>query len=359
MIKAKRWREGDKVAIVSLSRGILGEEFVSHNLEIGCARLRAMGLEPVFMANTLKGIDYLREHPEKRAQDLIDAFSDASIKGIICAIGGDDTYKTLPYLLDKPDFKELVRKNPKIFTGFSDTTTNHLMLYKLGLVSYYGMAFITDLGEISESMLPYTEEYFNYYLDNAYDFQKIKASPVWYEERTDFSKAACGQERICHEDSKGFELLQGRPIFEGKLLGGCLDSLYDMLVPYSHPNQPQVIKKYEIFPSLKDWQDKILFLETSEVKEKPAMIKKMLLKLKEQGIFEVLEGIIFGKPQDEAYYDEYKEVIKEVIANPDLPVLYNVNFGHATPRTIIPLGIKARVDFPRQEIVFLEEVFEK
>ena len=93
---ARKLRKGDKVAIVSLSSGMLGEEFCSHNIEIGVKRLKEYGLEPVFMPNALKGIEYLQTHPQARAKDLKDAFLDNSIAGIICAIGGDDTYRLLP-----------------------------------------------------------------------------------------------------------------------------------------------------------------------------------------------------------------------------------------------------------------------
>ena len=82
---ARKLRKGDKVAIVSLSSGMLGEEFCSHNIEIGVKRLKEYGLEPVFMPNALKGIEYLQTHPQARAKDLKDAFLDNSIAGIICA----------------------------------------------------------------------------------------------------------------------------------------------------------------------------------------------------------------------------------------------------------------------------------
>jgi len=100
MIYARKLRKGDKVAIVSLSSGMLGEEFCSHNIEIGKKRLEEYGLQVVFMPNALKGIDYLREHPEARAEDLKEAFYNDDIAGIICAIGGDDTYRLLPYLIN-------------------------------------------------------------------------------------------------------------------------------------------------------------------------------------------------------------------------------------------------------------------
>lgn len=67
---ARKLRKGDKVAIVSLSSGMLGEEFCSHNIEIGVKRLKEYGLEPVFMPNALKGIEYLQVHPQARAKDL-------------------------------------------------------------------------------------------------------------------------------------------------------------------------------------------------------------------------------------------------------------------------------------------------
>lgn len=138
MIKPKRLKKGDTVAIVSLSSGMLGEEFCSHNIEIGEKRLLEMGLKPVFMPNARKGIEYIKEHPEKRAEDLKGAFMNPKIRGIICAIGGDDTYRTLPHLMEDAEFKEAVRMDPKVFLGFSDTTVNHLMFFQLGLQTFYG-----------------------------------------------------------------------------------------------------------------------------------------------------------------------------------------------------------------------------
>ena len=58
IVKPEKLKQGDKVAIVSLSSGMLGEDFCSHNIEIGLRRLKMFGLEPVFMPNALKGIDY-------------------------------------------------------------------------------------------------------------------------------------------------------------------------------------------------------------------------------------------------------------------------------------------------------------
>jgi len=123
------------------------------------------------------------------------AFLDDTIAGIICAIGGDDTYRLLPYLMEDREFVNAVQAHPKLFTGFSDTTVNHLMFYRLGLSTYYGPNFICDLGEIANEMLPYSRRAFESYLEGK-EYKEIASSEVWYEERTDFSRAAVGTERI-------------------------------------------------------------------------------------------------------------------------------------------------------------------
>ena len=75
MVKPNRLKEKDKVAIVSLSRGLLGEDKFIHILDIAKERLeKEYRLEVVVMPNALKGINYLYEHPEARAEDLMNAF---------------------------------------------------------------------------------------------------------------------------------------------------------------------------------------------------------------------------------------------------------------------------------------------
>lgn len=356
MKKPNALLKGDKVAIVSLSSGMLGEEFCAHNIRIGERRLREFGLEPVFMPNALKGITYLQEHPEARAADLKEAFLDDSIRGIICAIGGDDTYRLLPYLLEDHEFVEAVMREPKLFTGFSDTTINHLMFYKLGMVSYYGPCFICDLGEISSEMLPYTRNAFTGYFSGR-EKTVITGSDVWYEERTDFSAKAIGTERTIHKEEHGYEVLQGKGSFCGRLLGGCLESFYDILSANRYEEEKAVCERYALFPAIEEWQGSILFIETCEEKPTPEELRKELLALKEKGVFAVISGMIVGKPQDEVYYEEYKDIYREVIDSKELPILYNVNFGHALPRCVIPYGIEARVDMEAKTITFMESLF--
>ena len=339
-----------KIGIVSLSSGILGEDFVAHEVELGIERLKKYGIEVEFLPNSKKGIDFIKNNPKERAKDLINAFKDDSIDMILCAIGGDDTYRLLPYLFENNELEKAVKQ--KIFLGFSDTTMNHFMLNKVGIKTFYGQAFLPDVCELSNEMLPYSKHFFEE-LINTGKIKEIYPSDVWYTEREDFSEKAIGISMEEHHNS-GFELIRGEAKFEGQILGGCLETIFDIFDNSRHEDTVYLCKKYSLFPSLNEWKNKILLLETSEERPKPELFRKMILKLQEYGIFDVISGLIVGKPQNEEYYNEYKKIILDEIRNKELSIVYNINIGHSTPRCIIPFGVNAKVDIERQIIEFKE-----
>jgi len=341
------------VAIVSLSAGTIGEDFARHEVNIGLKRLEEFGLSVKLMPHAMKGIEYVRNHPKERADDLLEAIRDESIDMILCAIGGDDTYRLLPYLFGNDELKNAIEKSgkKKVFLGFSDTTMNHLMLHNLGVNTFYGQSFLSDICEMEDDMLPYTKQYFEELLHTG-SIKEIVPSDIWYDERTDWSENAVGTLRTKHKN-EGFQLLQGEPVFTGKILGGCLETMYDIFDDSRYPDTVSLCEKYGLFPDLDDWRGKILLLETCEEQPKPELYKKMLVAFKNAGVFDAVSGVICGKPMDELYFEEYKKIIVEVIDNPSLSVVANINIGHATPRCIIPLGVDARVDVKNQRITFL------
>ena len=85
----------------------------------------------------------------------------------------------------------------------------------------------------------------------------------------------------------------------------------------------------------KSWGDSI---QTSEITDK-VLTKEDMMK-------------VMGKPMDETYAPEYKRVLTETIDQPDLPIVCNLNIGHALPRCIIPFGVQATVDAVHQVIRF-------
>lgn len=343
MIKPYHLSKGDTVAIVSLSAGTIGEPWAIHKLYIAKERLeKDYGLNVVVMPNALKGRDYLYNHPEARAADLMAAFRDKNIKAIFNAIGGDDTIRLLPYI----DF-DLIRENPKIFTGFSDTTSNHFMLYKAGLISYYGASVMTNFSEYVK-INDYTAKMIKDTLFEPQDTLEIPSASFWYDDEDE--KIWWSEENIhtlkqYHPEKIGYEIIQGKGVVEGELLGGCLDVFIEILGTL-------------IWPSKEEWLGKIMFLETSEMDMSCEHLTWVLRNFAAQGLFDVIRGIIVGKPAKRSKYEPYKEVYRAVIGkeagHPELPIMFNVNFGHAEPIGIIPYGVKCRLDADNKKLILLE-----
>ena len=347
MKKPQRLRRGDRAAVVSLSRGILGEPEFIHKFEIARERLaHDYGVELVAMPNALRGCDYLDRHPEARAQDLMDAFRDPSIRAVFCAIGGDDAIRLLPYI----DF-DVLADNPKIFTGFSDSTTNHFMMFRAGIVSYYGASVMSNFSEYVK-INDYTREMIEKTLFAPQPTLEIPPAPYWYDDEDEkiwWCEENRNREKPYHPAEIGYETLQGHGAVEGALLGGCIDVFIELLGT-------------AIWPPAEAWQDKILFLETSEEDMSCDCLTWLLRNLAAQGIFDAVRGVLFGKPARRSKYEPYKAVLRRVIGmeagHPELPVLCNVNFGHAEPICVLPIGVRCRLDADRRTLTLLEPATE-
>ena len=348
MIKPKRLQRGDTVAIVSLSAGTLGEPWAIHKLHIARERLENdYGLRVKVMPNALKGRQYLYEHPEARAADWMEAFRDPEVKAIFNAIGGDDTIRLLPYI----DF-DVIRNNPKIFTGFSDTTSNHFMMYKAGVMSYYGASIMTNFSEYVK-INDYTAAAIRNTLFEPKPTLDVPSAPYWYDDEDEkiwWKEENIHTLRQYHPEEIGYEILQGSGVVEGVLLGGCVDVFLDTV------GTP-------IWPSRAEWQGKLLFLETSEEDMACELLTAILRNLAAQGIFDVISGILVGKPARRSKYEPYKEVYRKVVGfeakRPDLPILCNVNFGHAEPIGILPIGARCRLDADKKTLTLLEPATER
>ncbi len=340
MIKPKRLKRGDKIAVVSLSWGGLGDACFLHRYDIAKERLeKEFGLRAVCMPHALKGSEFVAAHPELRAKDLMDAFLDPAIAGIFCAIGGDDTIRLLPHI----DFS-IIRDNPKIFMGYSDSTINHFMMYKAGLVSFYGPSVMGEFGEYVK-MFDYTIQAVEDVLFGKWDSYSLLSSEEWADDDIFWQESNRNKLHAMKKETHGYEVLQGTGTVRGHLLGGCLD-VFMMAVGTS------------IWPPLEAWKDAILFVETSEEKPSPEFVTWTFRNLAAQGILQVIQGILVGKPQGETYYEEYKRSITQVVADEEhlreLPIFYNVNFGHAKPIGVLPYGITAELDCRNKTIRFLE-----
>jgi muramoyltetrapeptide carboxypeptidase LdcA involved in peptidoglycan recycling len=341
MIKPNRLKPGDTIATVSLSWGGAGDETLIHRYKIGKARLEEVfGLNVVEMPHALKGTKFTYEHPEKRAEDFMAAFRNPNIKAIISNIGGDDAIRMLPYI----DF-DVIRNNPKIFMGYSDTTINHLMCHKAGLMSYYGPCVLMEFAENVE-MHEYTVDSIIETLFETEPIGLVESSTNWTSERLEWESIENQSiRRTMTPEIHGHETLQGKGIAKGRLIGGCVEVL-------------DWARGTILWPEMHHFDEAILFLETSEEKPTPDLLTWTLRTFVATGIIDKIAGIVVGKPLDEAYYEEYKAVYRSVIGfeagRPDLPILYNLNFGHTSPLFILPYGAMAEINCEDSTFTILE-----
>jgi muramoyltetrapeptide carboxypeptidase LdcA involved in peptidoglycan recycling len=338
LMKPQKLRKGDTVATVSLSWGGAGDENLLWRYNLGKQRLQEQfGLKVMEMPNTLKGSEYLYNRPEKRAEDLMNAFSDPSIKAIFSCIGGDESIRMLPYIN-----YEIIRNNPKIFIGYSDTTITHLMCYKAGLSSFYGVSVLAELAE-NNQIYDYTSDWLKTVLFSRQVIGNIPACERWTGEHLEWSKENTQISKQLKQN-KGYEFLQGNNVVQGRLFGGCLEVL-------------EMAKGTALWPNNASLKDAILFFETSEDMPHPTYIEYWLRNYGSQGILQNAKAIIFGKPYQEKFYDEYKVSIKKIIAELnlyDLPIIYNMTFGHNEPMCVLPYGAMAEVDCINETFAIVE-----
>ncbi len=339
LIKPKVLRKGDKVAAISLSWGGAGEFPYRYNQ--GKHQLQeTFDLEVIETANALKSAEYIYKNPKARADDLMEAFSDPSIKAIISTIGGEDSIRILPFI----DLS-LIIKNPKIFLGFSDSTITHWTCYKAGLTSFYGASVLTDFAE-NTGMHQYQIDDINRTFFSTQPVGQIFPNTGgWTSERLEWGDIELNRVKRKLINSTGWNFLQGNGTVRGNLLGGCVEVL-------------EFLKGTEFWVKDADWQGSILFIETSEVMPSPTYFRWWLRNYAAQGILHKLNGIIMGRPYDNRYVDEYNKILIKVVKEeeglPQLPIITEMDFGHTYPTFTIPLGVMAEINIDQRTFSIVE-----
>jgi muramoyltetrapeptide carboxypeptidase LdcA involved in peptidoglycan recycling len=280
--------------------------------------------------NALRPTDWLYRNPEARANDLMEAFSDKSIKAIISNAGGADSIRLLPYI----NFRT-IKDNPKIFLGFSDSTVIHLSCYKAGLTSFYGPSILIGFAE-NGGIFPYQITDITKTLFHSTPIGVIpKNRDGWTCEKNDFENRNSLKTVQSLQPPTSWRLLQGKGIHEGALIGGCLQVL-------------DSLRATQLWPQNRTWNGAILFLETSGVMIDPFYVLSVIRSFGAIGIFHQISGILLGRPYLNAHWKEYDDILLKVIRDElgeiDLPIITGADFGHTRPVFTIPYGIKAKLN---------------
>ena len=337
-IKPKLLRPGSRIAAISLSWGGPGD--IPYRYQIGKRQFEdEFDVTVIETEHALRDADWLFKNPKARADDLMAAFIDATIDGIISTIGGEDSIRTLPYLdLD------LIRDNPKVFMGFSDTTISHAACFKAGMVSFYGPSFMAGFGE-NGGMFPYMVESVRRTLFSTQPIGVIEPNREgWTVEHLPWENPENQSIRRKLNPCTGWKFHQEAGVVEGQLFGGCVEVL-------------DWLRGTDYFPAATDLQGAVLFLETSEEGVPPSFLTRFVRCLAAMDVLEGLNGILLGRPGggvDPDTFHEYDEAlckaVREEYGLNDMLIVTNMDFGHTDPMFVIPIGMKARIDSTKQEI---------
>ncbi len=328
LISPKKLQLGDLISIISPSSG-LGELF-PFRVENGVKTLEEMGFRVKIEKHTLQRDEWVSGTVLERVEDIHSAFSNPEVKGIICSVGGDHCNQ----LLNQLDY-ELIKKNPKIFLGYSDISVLHYALYsKADLRTFYGPCLISEFGEYPK-IIDYTKKSFIETLVNG-GYGNIESSKDWTDDFFDWFKEENRKKARNMNLSQGYEWWKEGSA-KGLILGGCVpsinhtlgtqfwiepkDSLFIMDIPESGPGLPFDISTLDSF----------------------------LADLDNSNVFKTISGLIIGRPYK--FSDELKNQLKKIILKYtsayDYPILYNVNIGHCSPNITLPFGVMAEINSSR------------
>lgn len=287
---------GDTIGVVAPSNPIINENIE----EIKKAKdiTENLGFKVKFSKNLFSNTNKYSASAKEKADDINEMFQDKEVKMIWCAKGGENSNSTFEYL----DY-ELIKQNPKIICGFSDITSiTNIITEKTGLITFSGTNFKTIATDETDYSL---KEVLKRFVNGSLEFG---------------------------ETEYGYKTIKNG-VAEGKLIGGNLSLTRGM-----------VAGKYSI-----DFTDKILFLEELGFETGPALASNYLYYMKQNGVFDKVKGIWIGNYTHESGIQLEKIVLDVIGEKFEGPIIKSENFGHIEQKTVIPIGIKARID-TNQEI---------
>lgn len=321
LLKPKALVSGDSIALISISGGRGGDSDMITRLEEGKNRLESIfNLNVITTPNALKGNDYLYKHPEARGADLTWALKSKDINGIICIMGGDDSYRVFPFI----DIN-IIHDNPKVFMGYSDIASWTTLFAVAGVMSFYGPNLLTPIAQ-PVKLDDYTKQSINKCLFSKEIIGEIKPCDSY----TNIEWQNVSEKEILWTKNKGYKILQGKGKVQGRLFGGCGGPLRQIMGTKYFPNE-------EFF------NDCILFLEIGSPYGNILAGLHELRALDAAGLFKNSNGLIVNQLTDEEEMMLLK-FLKYEANREDIIVLENVDFSHRTPMTIMPIGAMAEID---------------
>ncbi|MEV6841911.1 S66 peptidase family protein [Actinoplanes sp. NPDC051411] len=319
LLRPRALRPGDLVVIAALS-GPLPAAY-EPNVERAVAVLERMGFRvrraPLLEAGRHRW--WSAATPAEIAAELNGLLRDPEVRAIIANDGG----QTVLGYLDLIDV-EAVRADPKPILGYSDISLLHLVLYaRTGLVGFHADMATPGFGghwpAAPASRQAELEKLYSRLLTGTEAIGALPSSPSWE----------------CWRPGRA----------EGRLIGGVINRIVlAQATPYALP--------------LAWFDGAVLFWE--EIGGLASYVWSYLQVLRHAGILDRISGMVVGTPRDIAGLEApgasptLAEIVLDVLGDRDIPVLGNVDIGHAGPNLPMPVGIRVALDARQRTLSLLE-----
>jgi muramoyltetrapeptide carboxypeptidase len=251
---------------------------------------------------------YRSAGPKERAKELMELFIDPSVKAILTTIGGMNSNSLIPYL----DF-EVIKRNPKIFCGYSDITSLHLSLMKYSnLATYYG-----------PGLMPHWSEYPDAINDSVQSFLEaleakdriLKPFHKWSNHSRDWLTDAWKTLPRQWNNNTGWKILN-----PGKVSAPILLCNLNTLMSAAGT---------DYFP---DVQGKVLLIE--EMDAPLSKEERSLRQLQLMSVFDKIDGLIMGKPENlklEGAPFGLDDLLMEIVGERKYPIISGFDCSHTIP----------------------------
>lgn len=263
---------------------------------------------------------------KERANEINEMFERPDIDFIACAAGGEFLVEILPYI----DFSKIVN-NPKFVQGFSDPTG---LLFPI--TTKYDIATIYGNNFSEYGVDTYDRSVFdnleiikgNMVKQNNYDMYEDE----WTEEIT-------GLEGYNFTDKVVWKSINNLDVnVTGRIIGGCFDIISE-LAGTKYDGTVNFCEKYK--------NDGIIwYFDNCELTLEELI--RTLWKLNELGYFKYASAVIFGRNGCEKSCLGYtmEEALKDsVIADLNIPILYDADFSHKGPCLTVINGAIASIEY--------------
>ncbi|EOH99602.1 hypothetical protein UAW_00754 [Enterococcus haemoperoxidus ATCC BAA-382] len=318
-MKAPRLQAGDEIRVIAPSTSFA--RLSDLGITSAEKKLTDLGFKVTFAEHTNEQDVLGSSSIMSRVKDLHAAFSDDNVKGILTAIGGFNSNELLPYL----DF-ELIKRHPKVFCGYSDITALcNAITAKTKLLTYVGPHFSSfQMDELQDYQ---TETFLHATTDEkAFD---VSASESWSQDEWYLPDP---KRTLFANDWKVYS--HSEPV-TGTCYGGNLGTF-------------QLLFGTRFLPDL---ERSILFVENAEENDYHDFARGLAALLQ---VVKHPQALLIGRFPKETDMTEERllAILSKYPLLREIPVIYDMNFGHTQPIFTIPIGDQATVDTTNKKITF-------